>query len=149
MLSTVKNFNKHIEEEKKRDIDLDWRDSRMLLGSDVVSLFPSLSAERTAASVRTQAEKSTIKWENIDVDWLFLYIRLTRQHSPYINEIVHFYPKKRKGRRGVEAKRLVESLKLVRRVTLTNCPNHVGNGLNANQNIRTSIRWFSYSLRYL
>ena len=75
----------------------------MLLGSDVVSLFPSQSSERTSASVRRHAEKSDIKWENIDVDWLLLYIHLNRHYSSDISEIQHFLPRKRKGRRGIEA----------------------------------------------
>ena len=71
MLSRIETFNMKVEKEKlERGGEWDWRQEWMLLGSDVVALFPSLSAERTAACVRRQAEKSTIKWENIDSEWL-------------------------------------------------------------------------------
>ena len=53
--------------------DYDWRSDYMLLGTDVVSLFPSLSAEKTGWAVRKQAEKSDIQWEDIGFDWLIGY----------------------------------------------------------------------------
>ena len=50
MLSRVESFNKLVEEKKKEreDPNWDWRSEWILIGSDVVSLFPSLSAENTA-----------------------------------------------------------------------------------------------------
>ena len=54
----------------------DWRDEFILLGTDVTALFPSLSAENTAKSVRSQVEKSSVRWDNIDKKWLTLYIKL-------------------------------------------------------------------------
>ena len=67
LLSRLETFNKKVENEKKLKGDSwDWREEWVLLGSDVVSLFPSLSAERTAKIVRKQVEKSLINWENID-----------------------------------------------------------------------------------
>ena len=40
--------------------------SGLMVGSVVVSLFPSLSAVNTAKAVHSQALKSEIRWENID-----------------------------------------------------------------------------------
>ena len=74
----------------------------MLLGSDVVALFPSLSAEKTARCVRRQAEKSEIRWENIDYEWLCLYIHLNRHLTSDLERIEHLLPKRRRGKRGVE-----------------------------------------------
>ena len=44
-----------------------------MVGSVVVSLFPSLSAVNTTKAVRSQALKSEKRWENIDSRWLRLY----------------------------------------------------------------------------
>ena len=85
-----------------RDSSWDWRNKWTLIGSDVVSLFPSLTAENTAKAVRSQALKSGIIWENIDSKWLRLYIHLNRNLSSDISQIEHLLPKKRKGKRGPE-----------------------------------------------
>ena len=45
MLAQFERFNEEIEEKLKEDPDYDWREKFLLLGTDVVSLFPSLSAE--------------------------------------------------------------------------------------------------------
>ena len=75
----------------------------MMIGSDVKALFPSLSAENTSKIVREQAEKIDMEWENIDEDWVKLYIHLNRGLASDISEIEHLLPYRRKGRRGVEA----------------------------------------------
>ena len=51
MLARTEKFNKWLEEEKKRKLEAgvhkwNWRNDMMLLGSDVVALYPSLSATR-------------------------------------------------------------------------------------------------------
>ena len=74
-----------------------------MLGSDVEALFPSLSAKRTARIVREQVIKSNIIWENIDSQWLCLYIHLNRESSADISEIAHLLPRRTPGRRGKEA----------------------------------------------
>ena len=54
LLSRFEKFNEFIKKTKKKKddedpgTDWDWRDDWMLVGSDVVSLFPSLTAETTA-----------------------------------------------------------------------------------------------------
>ena len=96
MLARIECFNEDIAKERlEKGEEWDWRKERMLLGSDVVALFPSLSASRTAACVRRQAEKSMIKWENIDSDWLRLYIHLNRHYTDNIEAIEHLLPKKK------------------------------------------------------
>ena len=59
LLSRVESFNKwvtgKIESESELDNDWDWRLEYMLIGSDVVSLFPSLTAENTAKAVRARS----------------------------------------------------------------------------------------------
>ena len=109
LLSRIEKFNKLVDQTKKEKIkenpksDWDWRDDWMLIGSDVVSLFPSLTAENTAKIVRNQVRKSPIEWKNIDVDWLRLYIHQNRSMSSDLSSIIHLLPQKRKGRRGVES----------------------------------------------
>ena len=74
LLSRIETFNrklkKEIETRKKVDKDWDWRNKYMLLGSDVESLFPSLTAKRSARIVREQVERSKMIWENVDPKWL-------------------------------------------------------------------------------
>ena len=48
-------------ENENWSLDQDW----ILLGSDVKSLFPSLSAELTGKAVKRQFKKSTIIWNTI------------------------------------------------------------------------------------
>ena len=52
----------------------DWKEENVLIGSDVVSLFPSLSAENTAKAVKNQILKSSITWNNIDENWIRMYV---------------------------------------------------------------------------
>ena len=90
------------EKKKKEDINWDWRDEWILIGSDVVSLFPSLTADRTAKAVRSQAEKIEIKWENVDTRWLCMYIHQNRELSSDLSQVEKFLPRRRKGKRGPE-----------------------------------------------
>ena len=73
-----------------------------LIASDVVSLFPSMTAENTAKAVKSQAEKSKIEWRNIDTKWLTLYIHMNRDKCSDISKVKHLLPMKRKGKRGPE-----------------------------------------------
>ena len=56
-----------------------WNDDYIILGSDVCSLFPSLSAERTSMAVRKQIEKSKISWQNVNWHLVTLYIKLNEK----------------------------------------------------------------------
>ena len=52
MLSRIHGCNENIKKLRTKNGDAwDWREHYMLLGSDVISLFPSLPAERTARAV--------------------------------------------------------------------------------------------------
>ena len=48
----MEDFNREIERGVKANESYDWREDYMLLGSDVVSLFLSLSADRTTKAVK-------------------------------------------------------------------------------------------------
>ena len=74
-----------------------------MFGSDVVALFPSLSASRTSKIVRKQAEKSKMVRSNLDDEWIRLYIHLNRKYWIDLENIEHLLPCRRKGRRGKEA----------------------------------------------
>ena len=82
----------------------DWRDYYVLLGSDVVSMFPSLEPNMTAEAIRAQIEKSRVSWDNIDIKTLMLYIKLNEEKVPnskVLNSIKRFLPiRKPKSRRG-------------------------------------------------
>ena len=103
MLANLEKINREIKEENERTLEKDWREDFILIGTDVVGLYPSLSAERTALAIRKQAEKSNIKWREIDEEWLALYIHLNRGLCSDLSEIEHLLPKRRRGRRGQEA----------------------------------------------
>ena len=87
MLAEISEFNDKVKREIEKDENYDWRDEYVLLGTDVISLFPSMSAERTGEAIRKQVERSSIKWEEIDEKWLTLYIRLNRDLSYKYEEI--------------------------------------------------------------
>ena len=67
----------------------------MVIGSDVTALFRSLSAERTAQAVRNQVRKSKMKWENVDDEWMRLYVHLNRDLCSDISSIEHLLPWKK------------------------------------------------------
>ena len=55
MLARIEDFNKFIEKERKKHGEgWDWRHKYTMIGSDVVSLFPSLTAVNTAKAVRNK-----------------------------------------------------------------------------------------------
>ena len=97
LLSRIEKFNGWVAKQ-----ETDWRESYMLLGSNVTALFPSLTKERTAQAVNRQAKKSEITWTNIDEKSLTLYIHLNRYLSSNVDEIAHLIPKKRPHKRGRE-----------------------------------------------
>ena len=99
----MRKLKKEIEEKMKIDPEWDWREYYLLLGSDVKSLFPSLSTKRTARIVREQTEKSNINWQNIDERWLCLYVHLNRDKCLNLRDIIHLLPYRTPGRRGPEA----------------------------------------------
>ena len=57
-------------------MDWKWFDDLILLGSDVKSLFPSLSAKETGKAVRNQIMKSKIEWRNVNWKLMTLFIKL-------------------------------------------------------------------------
>ena len=101
----VNMFNEKLRAEKNEKIGehFDWREEKRLIGSDVVSMFPSLSKENTALAVRRQAQKSPIIWKNIDKEWLGLYIHLNRENVSDLDGMEKFLPYRRPGRKGTEA----------------------------------------------
>ena len=108
MLARCEEFNRWLVKEKKIKAssgaeNWDWRNDMMLLGSDVVALFPSLSADMTAEIVRRQVVKSPITWFNVDHTWLRLYVHLNANLASDISVIKHLLPFKKKGRRGKES----------------------------------------------
>ena len=105
MLSRIEIFNNRVKFERdKRGKNWDWRQHWTFIGSDVVSLFPSLTARNTARAIRRQTMKSDINFENIDTRWLRLYIHLNRSLSEDISSVSHLLPVKRKGKKGTRAR---------------------------------------------
>ena len=77
LLSRVAGCNDRLKIMKtQHGVDWDWTDEYILIGSDVKSLFPSLSAELSGKAIREQFAKSKICWTNIDWKLVTLYIKL-------------------------------------------------------------------------
>ena len=76
----------------------------MMLGTDVISLFPSLSPDKCAECIRKQVEGSRIKWENIDTKELLMYIKLNEdsyKNKMVLNKIRKYLPiRKQRCNRG-------------------------------------------------
>ena len=89
LLARINEFNGEIKRKIENEENYDWRKEYILLVTDVVSLFPSLSAEKTGEALRKQVEKSSIIWEDIDDKWLSLYVRLNRYLCPDFEEIAN------------------------------------------------------------
>jgi len=55
-----------------------WKleEEMILLGTDVKSLFPSLSAKMTGRCVRKQFAKTSVDWQNVDWRLVTLYVKL-------------------------------------------------------------------------
>ena len=84
MLSRIYECNEKIENMRKnKPENWDWKNELILIGTDVQSLFPSLSASNTGKAVRSQFAKSKIVWDNVDWKMLTLYIKL---HEYYWKE---------------------------------------------------------------
>ena len=85
-------------------LEWDWRDHFMILGTDVISLFPSLSPDNSAECIRKQVELSNIKWENIDTKELLMYMKLNEdmyKNRKVIDSIRKYLPvRKYQCRRG-------------------------------------------------
>ena len=66
LLGQITEFNKKIQEKLEEDGDYDWRMEYVLLGTDVVGLFPIMSADWRGEALRRQLEASKITWKDID-----------------------------------------------------------------------------------
>ena len=86
MLARVNKCNESIREKLKADqsskveANENFWDEHILLGTDVKSLFPSLSAQETGLAIRKQFMKSPIKWNNIDWRLATLYIKMNESY---------------------------------------------------------------------
>ena len=72
-----------------------------LIGSDVVALFPSITADRTAEIVRKKIEESEIEFEGIDIDKAraYLAINIDDMNDEVKERIKHVIPE-RKSKNG-------------------------------------------------
>ena len=89
--NTFKQFWDRIESEE----NWHWYEDYIILGSDVCSPFPSLTADRTSTAVRRQIEKSKIEWSSVDWRLVTLYIKLNEafwEKDKSFNSIRGFLP---------------------------------------------------------
>ena len=97
MLSRVNDCNEKLKKLQEMNGN-EWclNEEMILLGTDVKSLFPCLSAEMTGRCVRKQFQKSAIKWENVDLKLVTLYIKLHKKFwkGPELSEIKKYLPER-------------------------------------------------------
>ena len=97
MLSRVYECNDKISK-MQADNGEQWslNDEMILLGSDVKSLFPSMSAEMTGKCLRRQFSKSPIEWVNIDWKLLTLYVKMHENYwkNGELSEVLKYLPEK-------------------------------------------------------
>ena len=105
----------------------DWREHYMMLGTDVVSLFPSLSPDNSAECIRKQVVVSNLKWENINIEKLLLYIKLNEdmyKNKTILNSIRKYLPRRkfecRRGRKPSIASKKQGSKWVWPKQTITN-----------------------------
>ena len=70
-----------------------------LIGSDVVALFPSLTADRTAKIIRKEIKNSEIQLEGLDLQRARVYIVINRDTTDDLKEIEDVLPR-RKSKNG-------------------------------------------------
>ena len=70
-----------------------------LIGSDVVALFPSLTADRTATIIRKEIKNSEIQLEGLDLQRARVYIVINRDTTDDLKEIEDVLPR-RKSKNG-------------------------------------------------
>ena len=81
MLRRVTSCNNELEKMKREKGEhWKWKYEIILIGTDVKSLFLSLSANLTGKAAREQFSKSTITWENVNWDLITLYIMLQENY---------------------------------------------------------------------
>ena len=97
-----KSLNNRLKDLKsQKGPNWDWTEDYILLGTDVKSLFPSLSAKLSGKAIREQFEKSVICWNIVDWKLVTLYVKL--QEKYWTNgelKSVNMYLPKRKSNMG-------------------------------------------------
>ena len=79
----------------------EFKSDLSLVGSDVIALFPSITAEKTGKIVRQEIENSEVEFEGFDVDKGRAYIVINRDMIDDIEEIEYLLPA-RKGKTGIK-----------------------------------------------
>ena len=105
MLARIRECNEKLKstrDEKimRGEIIPDTEEDIIMFGSDVVALFPSLSASTTGLIVRRQIEKSPTEFAGIDYQQVSLYIALNRDKTGPLGNLEKFMPF-RTSNRGV------------------------------------------------
>ena len=65
-----------------------------LVGSDVVALYPSITADRTARIIRDEIIKSEIELEGLDIERALAYIAINKNELEDIEELTELLPKR-------------------------------------------------------
>ena len=87
MGSRVPTLPQQTEESKKSNTP-----QMSLVGSDVVALFPSITAERSGRIVREEIQRSEIKFEGLDKDRALAYVAINKDKIVDYEKIVPLLP---------------------------------------------------------
>ena len=93
------NSEEYQEDKVPEDPTEDEYEEMSLVGSDVVALFPSITAERSARIVREEIERSEIMFEGFDDEKARAYINMNKEIISDYEDIAHLLPK-RKAKTG-------------------------------------------------
>jgi hypothetical protein len=100
MLARIEDCNKEmrilVEEKKERGEDTSIEEDLIILGSDVVALFPNLTSKRTGKKVRGQVEKSELKIDGVNFKEVVRYVKVNEDHTSGLGELRKLLPWRRK-----------------------------------------------------
>ena len=68
----------------------------MVIGNDVVGLFPNITSTRTGRVVRYKVQESTLKFEGMSFKQVTLYVYLNQEKTGDLDELRQYFPWRRK-----------------------------------------------------
>ena len=96
MLATVVDCNRKLEKIRKEKIEkgepLGDDEELILIRTDVVGLFPSITAPRTGRIVRYKVQGSSLKFKDMNFKQASLYVYLNQDKTGDLDELRQCFP---------------------------------------------------------
>ena len=84
------------QERKERGDILGDEDEMIIIGNDVVGLFPNITSARTGRIVRYKVQESSLKLEGMSFKQSSLYVYLNQDKTGDLTELRQYFPWRRK-----------------------------------------------------